>query len=127
MDSWDNAGIPQRCATISPYPGNLEVRGEYFSSGIWTRRAAGLLRGKMLSHGDLALPEELAAQFTEWLRRHDLHGRKPGFNLVTFDAMGSALARGLQDLVGPSTRVRYTPTRPLSILGWIRSAVRRGP
>jgi hypothetical protein len=127
VDSWDNDGIPQRCSTIAPYPRNLEVRGEYFSSGIWTRRAAGLLRGKMVNHGDLELPEELAAGFTEWLRRHDLHGRKPGFNVVTFDAMGLALSKGLQDLVGPSTNVRYATTSPLSILGWIRSHIRPGP
>jgi len=112
---------------ISPCPKNLEVRGEYFSSGIWTRRAAGLLRGKMLSHEDLGLPEELAAQFTEWLRRHDLHGRKPGFNVVTFDAMGSVLARGLQDLVGPSSHVRYAATRAPSILDWIKSSLPSGP
>jgi hypothetical protein len=81
----------------------------------------------MLSHGDLALPEELASQFTEWLRRHDLHGRKPGFNVGTFDAMGSALAKGLQDLVGPSVHVRYSATKPLSILDWIKSSLPSGP
>ena len=110
---------------MSPYPKDLEVRGEYFSSGIWTRRAAGLLRGKMVSHGDLALPDGLSSQFTEWLKRHDLHGRKPGFDVGTFDATGLALAKSLQDLVGPSTRVKYAATRPRSLLGWIRSRFRR--
>jgi hypothetical protein len=120
-------GIAARCSTISSNPKYLEVRGEYFSSGIWTRRAAGLLRGRMVSHIDLALPDGLASQFTEWLRRHDLHGRKPGFDVVTFDAMGMALARGLQDLVGPSTTVSYAATKPLSIRGWIRSKIRHRP
>ena len=108
---------------LQPYP-KLEVRGEYHSSGIWTRRAAGLLRGKMVSHADLELPEELAARFTEWLRRHDLHGRKSGFDIQTFDVMGSVLAKDLQVQVGPSTRVQYTATRPTSIFRWIGSRLR---
>jgi hypothetical protein len=91
------------------YPKNLEVRGDYSSSGIWTRKAAGLLRGKMLRHVDLDLPEELAARFTEWLKRHDLHGRKAGFDVFTFDAIGVTLTRDLQTLVGPLTRVDYAP------------------
>jgi hypothetical protein len=94
---------------MTSYPKNLEVRGDYSSSGIWTRRAAGLLRGTMLSHGELDLPEELAARFTEWLKRHDLHGRKSGFDVLTFDAMGATLTRDLQTLVGPLTRVDYAP------------------
>ena len=110
---------------MSSYPRKLEVRGEYFSSGIWIRRAGGLLHGKMVTHSDLALPEELASRFTEWLRRHDLHGRKAGFDVVTFDAMGTALARDLQDLVGPLTNVQYAKAGPTSILRWISSRLRR--
>jgi hypothetical protein len=79
----------------------------------------------MISHGELALPDELASLFAEWLRRHDLHGRKPGFDVVTFDATGAALARHLQALVGPACTVRYAPTRPASLLGWFRSRTRR--
>jgi hypothetical protein len=109
---------------MTPYPKALEVCGDYFSTGIWTRRAAGLLRGKMVSHGDLELPGPLAAQFTEWLRRHDLHGRKPGFDAGTFDAMGMALAKRLQDLVGPATKVHYAAIRPRSFRGWIRARFR---
>jgi len=109
---------------MSLYPKKLEVRGDYFSSGIWTRTAAGFVRGTMVSHSDLALPEELASKFTEWLRRHDLHGRKPGFNVITFDAMGTALARDLQDLVGPVTKVRYAAIQPSSILRWIGARIR---
>src|SRR6187401_2052452 len=84
-ESGDNEGVPRkltpRCSLKSAYPTALDVRGDYFSSGIWTRRAAGLLRGRMVSHGDLGLPDALASQFTEWLRRRDLHGRKPGFDV----------------------------------------------
>ena len=112
---------------MSRYPKSLEVRGDFFSSGIWTRRAAGLLRGKMVSYEDLALSEELASRFVEWLRRHDLHGRKSGFDVFTFDAMGMALARDLQDLVGPLTTVHYSGTKPASIFRWIRSKFQRRP
>ncbi|HLY12084.1 MAG TPA: hypothetical protein VKW04_22470 [Planctomycetota bacterium] len=105
---------------MSAYPKNLEVRGGYFSSGIWTRRAAGLLRGKMLSYGDLSLPEELASRFAEWVKRHDLHGRKEGFDVFTFDAMGRGLANDLQRLVGPSCHVHYAGVFPSpSLLGRI--------
>jgi len=106
------------------YPKALDVRGDYFSSGIWTRRAAGLLRGRMISHGDLGLPDKLASQFTEWLKRHDLHGRKSGFDVGTFDSIGVALARDLQGIVGPSTRVRYQPIVPRSFLARIGSIFR---
>lgn len=119
--------IPATIRAMSPYPKDLEVRGDYFSSGIWTRRAGGLLRGKMVSHGDLALPDGLASQFTEWLRRHDLHGRKPGFDVGTFDATGRALAKSLQELVGSSTRVNYAAITAPSLFGWIRSGFRRKP
>jgi hypothetical protein len=78
----------------------------------------------MVGHVELGLPDGLAAQFTEWLRRHDLHGRKPGFDVTTFDSMGIALARDLQELVGPSTTVRYQTIAPLSLLGRIRSVFR---
>jgi hypothetical protein len=115
------------------YPKALEVRGDYSSSGIWTRKAAGLLRGGMVSHVDLALPEELSARFSEWLRRHDLHGRKSGFDVVTFDAIGMKLTRDLQALVGQPTEVRYTPFDPerrwngRSIVRWIASQFRDKP
>ena len=78
----------------------------------------------MVSHGDLGLPDGLASKFTEWLRRHDLHGRKPGFDVGTFDSMGSALARDLQGVVGPSTKVRYHAIAPFSFLGRINSLFR---
>jgi hypothetical protein len=81
----------------------------------------------MVSHVDLGLPDGLASQFTEWLKRHDLHGRKPGFDVSTFDSMGTALARDLQEVVGPSTKVRYQAIKPLSLLGRIRSTFRRKP
>lgn len=119
--------FPATIQPMLPYPKDLEVRGDYHSSGIWTRRAAGLLRGKMVSHGDLSLPDGLASQFTEWLRRHDLHGRKPGFDVGTFDATGRALAKSLQELVGSSTRVNYSAIKPPSLFGWIRSRFRRKP
>jgi len=130
-DSGDNQGVRRRltprCFLKSSYPKALEVRGDYFSSGIWTRRATGLLRGRMVSHADLELPDKLASQFTEWLRRHDLHGKKPGFDVVTFDSIGSSLARDLQGIVGPSTKVRYQAIAPLSILGRISSIFRHRP
>jgi hypothetical protein len=110
---------------MSPYPKALDVRGEYFSSGIWTRRAAGLLRGRMIPYGDLELPDKLASQFTEWVRRHDLHGKKPGFDVGTFDSIGIALAKDLQGIVGPATTVRYQTITPRSFLGRIRSLFRR--
>jgi hypothetical protein len=78
----------------------------------------------MISHGDLGLPDKLASQFTEWLRRHDLHGRKPGFDVGTFDSIGVALARDLQGIVGSSTHVRYQPIVPRSFLGRIGSIFR---
>jgi hypothetical protein len=115
------------------YPKTLEVRGDYSSSGIWTRKAAGLLRGGMVSHVDLALPEELSARFSEWLRRHDLHGRKSGFDVVTFDAIGMKLTRDLQALVGQPTEVSYTPFETergwnaRSIVRWIASQFRDKP
>lgn len=115
------------------YPKNLVVSGDYSSSGIWTRKAAGLLQGRMLLHEELALPEELAVRFTEWLTRHDLHGRKSGFDASTFDAMGLALSRDLQALLGPLTRVAYTPFGTAhqgigrSLLRSIHSLFRRRP
>jgi len=63
----------------------------------------------MLRLEELALPEELSSRFTEWIKRHDLHGRKSGFDVSTFDAMGVTLSRDLQALVGPWTRVDYVP------------------
>jgi hypothetical protein len=115
------------------YSKTLEVRGDYSSSGIWTRKAAGLLRGAMVSHGDLALPEELASRFREWLRRHDLHGKKAGFDVSTFDAIGMELARDLQEHVGPLTQVNFAPVateqrwKGRSIARWIASKFRRRP
>jgi hypothetical protein len=115
------------------YPKTLEVRGEYSSSGIWARKAGGLLRGAMVSHGDLALPEELASRFREWLRRHDLHGRKSGFDVLTFDAIGMKLTRDLQELVGPLTQVNFAPVAAedrwngRSIVRWIASWFRPRP
>jgi hypothetical protein len=114
------------------YPKNLEVSGDYSSSGIWSRKAAGLLRGRMLGHDELGLPEELSSRFTEWLKRHDLHGMKSGFDVSTFDAMGLALSRDLQALVGPLTKVAYAPLSANhrgirgSLLRLIRSTFRRG-
>jgi hypothetical protein len=81
----------------------------------------------MVSHADLALPDGLAALFTEWLKRHDLHGRKPGFDVATFDSTGIDLAKRLQVMVGPSTKVRYHSTTPLSVLGRIGSLFGRKP
>jgi len=115
------------------YPKTLEVRGDYSSSGIWTRKAGGLLRGAMVSHGDLALPEDLASRFREWLRRHDLHGRKAGFDVPTFDAIGLELTRDLQELVGPLTQVNFSPVaaegrwKGRSIARWIASKFRHRP
>jgi hypothetical protein len=115
------------------YPKTLEVRGDYSSSGIWSRKAAGLLRGAMVHHEDLGLPEELASRFREWLRRHDLHGRKSGFDVVTFDAIGMKLTRDLQELVGPLTHVNFAPAAPeqrwngRSIVRWIASKFRHRP
>jgi len=115
------------------YPKHLEVSGDYAGTGIWSRRAGGLVRGTMLPYGDLDLPEELASRFTEWLRRHDLHGRKPGFNVGTFDAMGTTLTRDLQALVGPGTRVVYLPFSShhrglgISVFRWVSSWFRHRP
>jgi hypothetical protein len=78
----------------------------------------------MLSHLDLGLPDGLASQFAEWLKRHDLHGRQAGFDMKTFDAMGIALARNLQELTGPSTKVHYRTIAAVSLLGRIRSVFR---
>jgi hypothetical protein len=86
----------------------------------------------MLRHDELGLPEELSSRFTEWIRRHDLHGRKSGFDLSTFDAMGATLSRDLQALVGPLSRVAYVPFAAghrgigASLLRLIRSTFRSG-
>jgi hypothetical protein len=118
---------------MQQYPKTLEVRGDYSSSGIWTWKAAGFLRGTMVSHGDLALPEELASRFREWLRRHDVHGRKAGFDVATFDAIGMELTRDLQELVGPLTQVNFAPVaaeqrwKARSIARWIASKFRHKP
>jgi hypothetical protein len=115
------------------YPRTLEVRGDYCSSGIWTRKAGGLFRGAMVSYGELALPDELASRFTEWVKRHDLHGRKSGFDVFTFDAIGRKLARDLQDLVGSPTTVSYGLCEEehrwnwRSVVRWIASGFHHKP
>jgi hypothetical protein len=81
----------------------------------------------MVGHVELGLPDGLASKFTEWLRRHDLHGRKPGFDLATFDSIGFALAKDLQGIVGPSTRVRYRTMTSPSFLGRISSIFSHKP
>src|SRR5262249_15494768 len=86
----------------------LRVMAEYRSSGVWVAEQVGLFRHGMVRHSTLSLPDDLAAQFDDWITWY-WQRRNDKFDTASFNAKGLELARALKRHVGPETEVVFAP------------------
>lgn len=96
----------------------LRVMAEYGSSGIWVVKPFGPFRHGMIGHKKLALPDDLARRFREWI---DLYWKildsLANFDSASFNQEGRRLAHALKQHMGFETEVLSAPIGPDNRLG----------